>query len=111
MRPCRGHVTPDALRSAGVLGLSGKHPNPQLVVHWPDPAANQVLVVGPLAGSGALFFPLLDGLGLYSPPVGTAFNASGTFSLPGFVAPDPPLGLELTVHGIYLAPAAPLSFV
>jgi hypothetical protein len=80
------------------------------VTSWPDASANLVLAVGPFAGSPGPFLPLVEGIGIHGPPSGATLDSNGSFTLPGFVAPNPALNLDLTVQGIYLDPAASYGF-
>jgi hypothetical protein len=80
------------------------------VTAFPSAAGNFVLAVGPYAGSPGPFIPIIEGIGLHGPPSGATLDANGGFAIPGFVAPDPALGLSLTVQGLYLDAAAPLGF-
>lgn len=77
---------------------------PSIVEDWPSLAAPMVLSLN----VGGLI-PLLDGLGVFGTPDGAAF-ATSTLDLPGFIAPSPALGLDLTVQGAYVDPSSPLGF-
>jgi hypothetical protein len=83
--------------------------NPQPLTSFPNATANQVCAVYP-ASSGALFFALIEGIGIYAPPSGLALGQDGGSTIPGFVRPNPALGLDLTVQGIFLDPSAPFGF-
>lgn len=93
-----------------VMSLYVDTGNPAPVTAWPDPSADLVLAVGPFAGSSVPLLPLVEGIGIYAPATGASLDANGSFSLPGFVLPNPALGVDVTVQGIYLDPAAPYGF-
>lgn len=84
--------------------------NPMPVTGFPDLNANLTLAVGPFAGTGSMFLPLLEGVGIYRPSDGTTLGTDGALAIPGFVVPNPAVGIELTVQGLYLDPAAPFGF-
>jgi hypothetical protein len=75
-----------------------------------DPAQDLVLSVTSLTGSAGPLFPLFDGIGLFLPPDGTAYDATGTFTTPAFALPLPLFGVTFTVQGLYLDLAAPNGF-
>lgn len=69
-----------------------------------------MLAVTPYAGSTGLLVPLVDGFGLFSPATGATLDAFGGYLIPGLVVPNPPFGIDITVQGVYLDPAALLGF-
>lgn len=79
--------------------------NPPPVAPWPDASANLVLAI-----TSGNVLPLLDGIGLFGAPQGVTYDAAGRLLLPGFVAPNPPLGIRLTLQSVYLDPTATLGF-
>jgi hypothetical protein len=79
------------------------------VAAFPDPVTNFVLAVSPLTGSAGPYVVVYDGLGLYGPPSGTAFDANGNFVIPGIVLPNPPLGVSASVQALYVDPTSPLG--
>lgn len=84
------------------------HPAP---VHpFPDPTGDFVLSVRPFAPPGDPTWLAFDGIGIYGPSIGLAFDATGQANFPGFVAPNPPLGVDLTVQSVYLDPTAIYGF-
>lgn len=75
-----------------------------------DPIANYSLNVRP-AGPPTSWFPLFDGFGLYGPPQPFAvYGPGGSFTVPGFAAPNPPLGIDLTAQALYLDPTVPVGY-
>ncbi len=94
----------------GLFSLFVDTGNPIPVTGFPSPAANFVIATTPYAGSTGSLIPIVDGFGLYSPASGATLSSSGTFYLPGFVAPNPPVGISVTVQGVFLDPAAPFGF-
>mgnify|MGYP001366475323 CR=1 FL=1 len=83
--------------------------NPAPVHPFPTPVEGFVLSVRPLTFSDPTWF-VFDGIGIYGPPIGLAFQPNGTANLPGFVAPNPPAGVNLTVQSVFLDPTAPSGF-
>lgn len=79
------------------------------VEHFPDLAADQVLAVSPLVSPGP-FLPLVEGLGIFGTATPIPLSAQGSFSIPGFVLPNPAINLDLTVQGVYLDPSAVHGF-
>jgi hypothetical protein len=77
---------------------------------FPNATANLVLAVSPLAGSPGPFLVVFDGLGVYGPPSGAAFDASGRFVIPGILLPNPPLGVSATIQAVYPDPSSPFGF-
>ena len=75
-----------------------------------DPVQDLVLAVSPLTGSAGPMLPLFDGMGLFLPTDGSAYDATGTFTTPLLFMPIPSAGLTFTVQGIYLDLAAPNGF-
>lgn len=75
-----------------------------------DPAQDLVLAVSPSTGSAGPLLPLFDGMGLFMPPDGSAYDATGTFTTFPLLLPIPAAGLTFTVQGIYLDVAAPNGF-
>ncbi len=85
--------------------------NPGPLFPFVDGTMNQVLATSPIAGSSGLgWIPLVDGFGLLSPASGATLDAQGGFVLPGFVRPDPAVGISITVQGVYLDATAPYGF-
>lgn len=83
--------------------------NPAPVQPFPSPTENYVLSVRPFAVGDPTWF-VFDGIGIYGPPIGLAFSANGTANLPGFVAPNPPAGVDITVQSVFLDPTAPWGY-
>lgn len=77
---------------------------------WPDPTSNLVLGVTELAGSNGTWLPLADGIGLFGPADGSAFDSVGIYLFPGLTMPIPLLGVQITCQAVYLDPLAPLGF-
>lgn len=82
------------------------------VAPFPSAAENQALDVG--SPSMAV---LLDGLGLFGPPLGVAFGGptgstppGGAFTLPGIAAPAAPSGVELALQFLYVDPTSPFGW-
>jgi hypothetical protein len=80
--------------------------NPVPVSAFPDVVANFVLGVTELAGSNGSWTPVVDGLGLFSPPDGAAFDAYGVFRIPGLTMPNPPLGVSVVIQAAYVDPSS-----
>lgn len=88
--------------------------SPAPVTNWPSAAVN--LVIG--IGTPGTTFALVDGFGLLGPantaavygfdPNGTA--PGGTFTVPGFVWPQTPLNVRLSMQTVDLDPSQPLGF-
>jgi hypothetical protein len=77
------------------------------VFPFPDSTWNLVLAVTPLIGSAGPMLVLYDGLGLYGPPNGAAYDANGVFASPPIAWPAPGLGLVFTSQAVYFDAAAP----
>jgi hypothetical protein len=84
--------------------------NPLPIGAWPDATSNFVLAVTDLAGSVGPWIPILDGVGVFGPSTGSAYDIYGAFTIPGLVRPSPALGVDLTAQALFLDPAAPLGF-
>ena len=86
--------------------------NPTPVYPWPSPSANFVLSVRDAQPAvPGNWFVLVDGIGVFGAPApGVAYDASGEFTLPGFVLPNPAFGLTITVQGAYIDPGSPVGF-
>ncbi len=85
---------------------------PSVQTPWPSPAAPMVLSL-----DVATLIPILDGLGIFGPAANFAFpstptttGGTSTLTFAGFVAPSPPLGIDITVQAVYLDPASPTGF-
>ena len=81
---------------------------PHVLTPWPSAVAPMVLSLN-LGG----IVPLFDGMGVFGAPDGFAFPGTGVpgrLDIPGFVAPNPALGIDLTVQGAYLDPSSPVGF-
>jgi hypothetical protein len=76
---------------------------------FPDPITDLVLAVSPITGSAGPLLTVFDGLGVFGPATGIAFDGSGTFVIPGIVLPNPPLGLAVTIQAAYLDPTSPIG--
>ncbi len=74
------------------------------------PTADQVLSVRPLPGGPGIWAAPVDGLGIYGPSTGAAFNAGGAHLPFSFPLPNPALGIALTLQGVFLDPAAPEGY-
>ena len=83
--------------------------NPAPVHPFPNAAGGYVLSVRP-AAIGDPTWLALDGIGIYGPPIPLAFNATGTATFPGFVAPNPPVGVNLTVQAVFLDPTSAFGY-
>ncbi|HMS17877.1 MAG TPA: hypothetical protein PKA37_13630, partial [Planctomycetota bacterium] len=83
--------------------------NPAPVHPFPNAAGGYVLGVRP-AAIGDPTWLALDGIGIYGPPIPLAFNATGTATFPGFVAPNPPVGVNLTVQAVFLDPTSAFGY-
>lgn len=85
--------------------------NPTPIYPGMGPTGDFVLSVRSVQPATPDWFILLDGIGVFRPPSPMAvYDGSGTFTLAGFVQPNPPWGLTTTVQGAYLDPGAPLGF-
>jgi hypothetical protein len=84
--------------------------NPTPVHPFPTPATGFVLNVRPIAIGQPNWFLLTDSIGLYGSPFGPTYDQGGQLLLPGFVAPNPPLGISLTLQGAFLDPTAPAGY-
>ncbi len=85
--------------------------NPTPLYPFIDGTMNQVLAVSPLAGSAPQsWIAIIDGLGLLGPATGATLDSAGSFVIPGFVRPNPPVGLSLTVQGVFQDPTVPAGF-
>jgi hypothetical protein len=84
--------------------------NPAPIYPWPSAAENFVLSVRPLPPGSPGWLPLVDGIGLYGPAQGVTFNGAGRLVLPGFVRPNPAIGIDLTVQGVFLDGASPVGY-
>jgi hypothetical protein len=78
---------------------------------WPTPAVNYVLGVDP---AQFMILPGYDGLGIGGPPTATAFGPGGGVTPPGgvlqtsgIVAPNPPLGIAVSVQAAFVDQTAP----
>ena len=69
-----------------------------------------MLSVRPGAIGPGLWLPLADGLGLFGPPTGSAFGPAGVIVPFSYTLPDPPLGITVTLQGVYLDPTAPQGY-
>ncbi len=76
----------------------------------PDPAANMVLSVRPVAIGQPDWLVLSDTIGLYGAPFGFTYGAGGRLEIPGFVRPNPALGINLTLQGAYIDATSPVGF-
>jgi beta-lactamase superfamily II metal-dependent hydrolase len=77
---------------------------------FPDAANNLVLAVSPVTGSAGPLIVLVDGMGLFGPPQGAAYDANGKFVCPLVLyLPDPPLGINATLQAAYPDPSIPLG--
>jgi hypothetical protein len=83
--------------------------NPAPVYPFATPIGDQVLGVGPILGAPG-WLALVDGLGLFGPSTGTAFDAAGTGLAFSFTMPNPPIGIAVTLQGVYLDPSAPAGY-
>ncbi len=91
-----------------VLLVDAQTPAP--ILPFPNAAGDFVLSVRPFGTPESGWFVLLDSIGLFSSAFGPTLDASGRLLLPGFAAPNPSLGISLTVQSAFLDPAAPLGF-
>ena len=66
--------------------------------------------MSPLTGSAGPYLVVFDGLGVTGSPSGASFDASGTFTIPGILLPNPPFGVSATVQAVYLDPSSPVGF-
>lgn len=85
-----------------VLDLDNAPP----IVPWPNAQVNLVLSVA----QAGTFLALVDGFGLFGPPTGASLDGNGNLTIPGFVLPSTPFGIDLTLQAVYLDPTAPLGF-
>jgi hypothetical protein len=76
---------------------------------FPDATTNLVLAVSPFAGSAGPFYVLLDGAAIFGPSDGAAFDANGSFVLPGIGLPNPPIGITATIQIAYYDPTSPIG--
>ena len=79
------------------------------VTAFPDPITNLVLAVSPITGSAGPLLTVFDGLGVFGPATGIAFDGAGSFVIPGIILPNPPLGLAVTIQAAYLDPTSPIG--
>ncbi len=84
--------------------------NPSPFYPFATPIADQVLGVRPIPGVPGSWLALVDGLGLFGPSTGTAFDAAGTDLAFSFTLPNPPIGVAVTLQGVYLDPGAPEGY-
>lgn len=96
----------------GLFTFLADFDSPAPVTSWPSAAVNLVLGIG-----SPQTIALLDGFGLFGPPnPGAVYAAAGgaapagTFTLPGFVWPQAPLNVRLSVQTVNLDPSQPLGF-
>lgn len=85
---------------------------PSVVIGWPTAAADMVLAVGT-----SMLVPLRDGMGVFGTPDGTVFSPmptgtapGGVYVLPGVIAPNPPLGVDIVIQAVYVDPASPTGY-
>ncbi len=94
----------------GLFSLYADAGNYPPLAPFPDATTNMVLSVGPLVGTGAPFIPLVEGFGFFGPPSGATLTNGGEFILPPiFTRPNPPIGLDVTLQGVFLDPTSPLG--
>jgi hypothetical protein len=77
---------------------------------FPDPISNLVLAVSPFVGSAGPFVVVFDGMGIFGPPSGIAYDGSGSFVIPFIPLPNPPFGVAITLQAVYVDPTSPLGF-
>lgn len=80
--------------------------NPVPVFPFPDASANFVLSVRPFGIGQPNWLLLTDSIGVFGPPFGPNLDASGKTLLAGFAAPNPALGVSLTLQGAFLDPTS-----
>lgn len=84
--------------------------NPTPVAPWPSPASNFVLSVRDTNPGTGDWIAIVDGIGVFGPPSGAAYDANGEFTIGGFTLPTTPWGIQLTVQGAFIDPTAPQGF-
>ena len=84
--------------------------NPAAVHPWPDPTADWVLNVRPFPPGTGGWLAILDGAGLYGPPTGHKLDDDGNFNHPFFTMPNPSLGIDMTVQGVFVDPSGPFGY-
>ena len=84
--------------------------NPAALHPWPDPTADWVLNVRPFPTEMQGWLTLFDGAGLYGPPTGHKFDDDGNFNYPLFTLPNPALGIDVTVQGVFVDPTGPFGY-
>jgi hypothetical protein len=95
--------------SLALYSLVADLTNPLPLYPFPDPAADFVLNVRPYVAGDPTWI-IFDGIGIFGPPLGLAYDAAGIAELPGFVAPALPLGIDLAVQLIFLDPTASFGY-
>jgi hypothetical protein len=94
----------------GLLTVILDAANPAPLYPWPSATEGFILSVRPFPPGTPDWLALIDGIGLYGPAQGFAFDGTGEFVVPGFVRPNPAIGLNLTVQGVFLDASSPFGY-
>jgi hypothetical protein len=73
--------------------------NPTPLYPFPNPVADFVLSVRPDGIGQPDWLLLTDSIGILGAPFGPTYDSAGKLFIPGFAAPNPALGISLTVQG------------
>ena len=68
---------------------------PQIIV-------NNAVIQGP-------WVPVVDGLGVFGPMDGSAFDSQGVFRITNLTMPNPALGVDVVIQAAYLDPGSPIG--